>query len=38
MDLVEKVHIFGLLNIHTFGPNVSIIRLISLISVMHNSY
>ena len=27
MDLVEEVHIFGLTNIHTFGPNVSLIRL-----------
>ena len=30
MDLVEQVHIFGLSNIHTFGPNVSQIRLFSL--------
>ena len=30
MDLVEQVHIFGLANIHTFGPNFSLIRLFSL--------
>ena len=31
MDLVEQVHTFGLSNIHTFGPNISLIRLFSLI-------
>ena len=30
MDLAEQVHIFGLTNIHTFGPNISLIRLFSL--------
>ena len=30
MDLVEQVHIFGLTNIHTFGPNISLIRRFSL--------
>ena len=30
MDLVEQVHIFGLTNIHTFGHNISLIRLFSL--------
>ena len=30
MDLVERVHIFGLTSIHTFGPNVSPVRLFSL--------
>ena len=30
MDLVEQIHIFGLTNIHTFGPNISLIRLFSL--------
>ena len=31
MDLVEQVHIFGLSNIHTYGSNISLIRLFSLI-------
>ena len=31
MDLVEQIHIFGLTNIHTFGANVSLIRLFKLI-------
>ena len=31
MDFVEQVHIFGFSNIHTFEPNISIIRLFSLI-------
>ena len=31
MDLVEQVHIFGLSNIHTFEPNISLIRPFSLI-------
>ena len=30
MDPVEQVHIFGPTNIHTFGPNDSLIRLFSL--------
>ena len=30
MDLVEQFHNFGLTNIHTFGHNISFIRLISL--------
>ena len=30
MDLVGQVHIFGLTNIHTFGPNISPSRLFSL--------
>ena len=30
MDLVEQVRIFRLSNIHTFGPNISLIRLFSL--------
>ena len=30
MDLIEQVHISGLTNIHTFGPNISLIRLFSL--------
>ena len=30
MDLVELIHIFGLKNIHTFGPIISLIRLFSL--------
>ena len=30
MDLVEQVCIFGLSNIHTFEPNISVIRLFSL--------
>ena len=30
MDLIEQVHIFGFTNIHTFGPNISLIRLFSL--------
>ena len=30
MDLVEQVHIFGLANIHTFGPNIKLIRLFTL--------
>ena len=30
MDLVELIHIFGLTNIHTFGPKISLIRLFSL--------
>ena len=30
MDLVEQVHIFGLTNIHTFEPNINLIRLFSL--------
>ena len=28
--LVEQVHIFGFTNIHTFEPNISLIRLFSL--------
>ena len=28
MDLVEQVHIFGLSNIHTFEPNISLIKLV----------
>ena len=31
MDLIEKVPIFGLLNIHTFEPNIRLIRLFSII-------
>ena len=31
MDFVEQVHIFGLTNIHTFGPKISLIRIFSLI-------
>ena len=30
MDLAEQVHIFGLTNMHTFGLNISLIRLFSL--------
>ena len=30
-NLVEQVHIFGLSNIHTYGYNISLIRLVSLI-------
>ena len=30
MDLVEQIHIFGLTNIHTFGPNISLLRLFNL--------
>ena len=30
MDLVEQIHIFDLINIHTFGPDISLIRLFSL--------
>ena len=30
MDLVEQVHIFGLANIHTFEPNINLIRLFTL--------
>ena len=30
MDLVGQVHIFSLTNIHTFGPNICLIRLFSL--------
>ena len=30
MGLVEQVHIFGLTNIHAFGPIISLIRLFSL--------
>ena len=30
MDLVEQIHIFGLANIRTFGPIISLIRLFSL--------
>ena len=30
LDLVELIHIFGLTNIHTFGPKTSLIRLFSL--------
>ena len=30
-ELVEQIYIFGLTNIHTFGPNISLIRLFSLI-------
>ena len=30
MDLLEHVHTFGLTNIHNFGPNISLIRLFSL--------
>ena len=35
MDLVEQVHIFGLADIHTFEPDISLIRLFNLI---FNSY
>ena len=31
MDLVEQVHISGFSNIHTFGPNIGLIRPFSLI-------
>ena len=31
MDLVEQIHIFGLSNIHTYGSNISLIRLFNLI-------
>ena len=31
MGIVEQVHIFGFTNIHTFGPNISLIKLFSLI-------
>ena len=31
VDLAEQVHIFGLLNIHSFGPKISLKRLFSLI-------
>ena len=31
MDLIEQIDIFGLSNIHTFEPNISLIRLFSLI-------
>ena len=31
MDPVEQVHIFGLANIHTFGPIISLIRLFGLV-------
>ena len=31
MDLVEQGHVFGLTNIHTFEPNINLIRLFSLI-------
>ena len=27
MDLAEQVHIFGLSNIHTFAPNISLFSL-----------
>ena len=30
MELVELIYIFGLTNIHTFGPKISLIRLFSL--------
>ena len=30
MDIVEQAHIFGLSDIHSFGPNISLIRLFSL--------
>ena len=30
MDLVEQVHFFGLSNIHTYGSNISLISLFSL--------
>ena len=30
MDHVELIHIFGLANIHTFGPKISLIRQFSL--------
>ena len=30
MDFVEQVHIFSVTNIHSFGPNISLIRLFSL--------
>ena len=30
MYLVEQFHNFGLTNIHTFGPNISLNRLFSL--------
>ena len=36
MDLVKKVHIFGLSNIHTFELNIILIRLFSLISIMRS--
>ena len=36
MDLIEQVHIHGFTNIHTFEPNISLIRLFSLISIMQN--
>ena len=36
MDLVEQVHIHGFTNIHTFEPNISLIRLFSLILIMQN--
>ena len=31
MDLVEQVHFYGLSNIRTFEPNISLLRLFSLI-------
>ena len=30
MDLVDEVHIFGVTNSHTFGANISLIKLFSL--------
>ena len=30
MDLFNKVHIFGLMKVHTYVPNISLIRLFSL--------
>ena len=31
MDLFEQVHIFDLSNLHTYGSNISLIKLFSLI-------
>ena len=31
MDFVDQVHIFGLTSIHTYGSNIKLIRLFSLI-------
>ena len=36
MNLVEQVHIFHLSNIHTFEPNISLIKLFGLFSTMQN--
>ena len=30
LDLAEQVHVFGLSNNHTFGPNISLNRPLSL--------